>query len=148
MSLDIQRLKHAAAARDNPAGRAYEVKVAYYQGFSLILGCIGVVLAFPPLIYLAAAGVLLTGFMAAIVKWFWVIAETVTISIATALLVAATYAVQVYYYDYPSADVVNYFKLNWYEFIAAAIVVRGIIGDLFAYPGCLDQLREHLDRTS
>jgi hypothetical protein len=68
MSLDLQRLKHAAAARDNPAGRAYEVKVAYYQGFALILGCIGVVLAFPPLIYLAAAGVLLTGFMAAIVN--------------------------------------------------------------------------------
>jgi len=143
----FRNLESQISARDTPAGRQFETSIVFYDCLILIVGCIGLAVSFPPLIYAAAGGHIVANFLMAPVKWVWPLLEAVTLAIATVLFFAAVYAVQVYYYGFPSAGVIGYLRLQWPQLLASTIVVAGIIGNLLAYPGNLDQLREHLDKA-
>lgn len=136
------------AARDTSAGRRYEAKIIFFDCMSLVLGATGLALALPPLVYVAAAAHLVANFLVAPVKWLWPLMEAVTVAVAAALFFAALYAVQIFYYGFPSEGVLAYLKSNWPQHLASAIVLAGLIGTLFAYPGNLDQLVERMNREN
>ena len=79
------------AARDTPAGRRREVAIVSIDCLILVIGCLGLALAFPPLIYAAALGHLIAGFMLAIGKWFWAISSLVITGAATVLFAGGEY---------------------------------------------------------
>lgn len=140
-------LESKLAAIETPERRRFEVKINLYDCFFLILGSIGLALSFPPLIYLSAVGHVIAGMFLSPVKWLWLILTPVTIGITAALFFAAVYAIQYFYHDVPSDSVLEYLQLNWLLLLASAVVVGGISVTLFAYPGNLDQLREHMDKS-
>lgn len=140
-------LQSKLSARDTPEGRRYEVKVALFHSSILILGCIGLALSFPPLIYLSAVGHLIANIFNAPIKWLGVVLEAVMAAVSSALLFAALYAIKTFYHGVPSEEAYSDLSLNWLLIVASAVVVAGIVGTLFAHAGNLDQLREHIDRT-
>lgn len=135
-------------ARNTPVARRFEVQMAMYDSFILAIGAIGLTLWFPPLVYAAALGHLIVGFIASISKVFWLSIEIISVVIASILFAIATYSVQVFWHDVPAVGVINFLKSYWYDIVVSAIVLAGIVGNLIAYPGNLDQLREKLDNES
>jgi uncharacterized membrane protein len=114
----------------------------------LVIGCMGLALAFPPLIYAAALGHLIAGFMLAIGKWFWAISTLVITAAATVLLAGGEYLVQVLYRGTPADVAAAAMQSDWPRVIAVAIVAAGIAGALTSYPGVLDQIREDRDHVT
>jgi hypothetical protein len=131
--------------RETPQGRRYEVKVALADSLFLVLGCIGLALSFPPLIIISAGAHLVASFLVSVARVLWLVTTFVLLALTAGLLVAGTYAVQVLYYGVSLEAVTSTIQADWVRILGIAIVAGGIIGNLFAYPGTLDQLREQMD---
>ena len=122
-------------ARNTAEGRLYEVRVVLFDCIVIILGSIGLALWFPPLVFAAACGHLIASFLASIVKWIWFLTTAITIGLTSLLFAAATYGVQVYWHDVPSASVIAFLKQSYWNILASATVLNGIVSNLLADGG-------------
>ena len=154
----MERLKQDAAtfksARETPAGRRLELRLITANCNVLIVGCIGLAVWFPPLVFASAIGHLALGFVkrrnASNLIRFWfvgLVLSFVTIALSSGLVFAGTYGVQHYYFGMSRDLVVGELRVNWLFYVAIAVVLRGIVSVLFAHPGGAAQLVDHNDRT-
>jgi hypothetical protein len=135
------------AARETPAGRAYESRLIYFDCLVLMVGTLGLALHLPPLMYLAAGGHLFIGFLEAATKWIWAIFTTVALALGVALFLAAIYSAQVFYFGFPAESVVGFLKATWPQQLAAAVVAIGVLNKLFSLPGFVAELCKYLDQN-
>lgn len=138
--------------RDTPTGRRFELKIISIDCFILTLGVIGLAIWFPPLIYAAAIGHVITGFVqggktSPLMVLFGFVSWVVTVAITSAVVFGGTYAVQRFYFGVPEGAVADELISNWTLFVAIGIVMGGIVSTLTAYPGGVDELIEYKNRS-
>ena len=157
MSL-TDRLKRDAAAfkaeRETPPGRRLELRLISADCNILTVGCVGLAIWFPPLIYASAIGHLAVGFVkrrnTLNLTWFLfvgLIFSLVTVALTSSLVFVGTYVVQHFYFGVPTVAVADELRTNWMLYVAIAIVMGGIISVLFAHPGGAAQLVDYMDRA-
>src|SRR4051812_48251259 len=138
----LTRMAASAAEKETPRRRQFELKVISVDCFGLMLGCFGLAIAFPPVVYVAAAAHLACGFLLAFSKVVWLIGTAVTVAAASVIFVGGEYLGQVYYWGFPGESFLYIVRHNWPHYLAKAIVAAGIVGTLFSYPGALSELVE------
>lgn len=141
-----ESIKFLLEKRDSPAGRKFEVRIAFWDSIALMIGVVALAYDTIPLLTLSALAHVVAGYVVAIDKLGWTRISSLIIAVFTAIVCGISYITRVYIHSIPYDLAFLYVEQELPYFIVKAVVISGLLGAVFSVPGFMDQVREYVDK--